>query len=118
MTFELHVSYKAPSKEWIFLGAGWGLEISGGHIYRSPLPIYFTYRELGSLANLSLEADIDVFDVTSSRGRRDGCPRHRCIWTKSHNVGKVQAGVNDHITVCAGSNSKFREHSIAANFWA
>jgi hypothetical protein len=23
MTFEVRISYKAPSKEWIFLGAGW-----------------------------------------------------------------------------------------------
>ena len=33
MTFELHISYKAPSKEWIFLGAGWsGRDIRGLYI--------------------------------------------------------------------------------------
>ena len=33
MTFELHISYKAPSKEWIFLGAGWsGRDIRGPYI--------------------------------------------------------------------------------------
>jgi hypothetical protein len=33
MTFELHVSYKVPSKEWIFLGAGWGIrDIRGPYI--------------------------------------------------------------------------------------
>lgn len=33
MTFELRVNYKAPSKEWIFLGAGWsGRDIRGPYI--------------------------------------------------------------------------------------
>lgn len=34
MTFELRVSYKFPSKEWIFLGAGWGgvRDVRGAYI--------------------------------------------------------------------------------------
>ena len=63
MTFELHVSYKAPSKEWIFLGAGWGArDVRGAYISE---PVAWLHIENWALSQKVPSNLILVFSMSS-----------------------------------------------------
>jgi hypothetical protein len=63
MTFELPVSYKAPSTEWIFLGAGWGAarDVRGAYISE---PAAWLHIENWALSQKSPSKLILVFSMS------------------------------------------------------